>query len=70
MKEVFALTEKFNAVIEDDRVKSVIQECGGKMFMTEKKWESAFNAFKTCYESMVLSGHPRAPTLLKYVILT
>jgi hypothetical protein len=24
MKEVFALTEKFNAVIEDDRVKSVI----------------------------------------------
>jgi COP9 signalosome complex subunit 2 len=70
MKEVFALTEKFSSVIEDNRVKIIIQECGGKMFMTEKKWDSALKSFKGCFEAMAETGHLRAPTLLKYVILT
>lgn len=70
MKEVFQLTEKFSSVIDDPRVVSIIKECGGKMYMSEKKWESALNQFKQSFESMVDSGHPRAQTMLKYVILT
>lgn len=70
MKEVFQLTEKFSSVIDDPRVVSIIKECGGKMYMSEKKWESALNQFKASFESMVDSGHPRAQTMLKYVILT
>jgi COP9 signalosome complex subunit 2 len=57
-------------VIEDARVVGIIKECGGKMYMTERKWEQALNQFKASFESMVDSGHPRAQTLLKYIILT
>lgn len=70
MKEVFQLTEKFSSVIEDARVVGIIKECGGKMYMSERKWEQALNQFKASFESMVDSGHPRAQTLLKYIILT
>jgi COP9 signalosome complex subunit 2 len=60
MKQVFQLTEKFTSVIEDARVVGIIKECGGKMYMTERKWEQALNQFKASFESMVDSGHPRA----------
>lgn len=70
MKEIFQLTEKFSSVIEDPRVQGIIKECGGKMYMSERKWEQALNQFKASFESMVDSGHPRAQTMLKYVILT
>lgn len=70
MKEVFQLTEKFSTVIEDPRVVGIIKECGGKMYMSERKWEQALSQFKASFESMVDSGHPRAVTILKYVILT
>lgn len=39
MKEVFQMTEKFTSVIEDARVVGIIKECGGKMYMSERKWE-------------------------------
>ena len=60
MKEVFQLTEKFSSVIEDARVVGIIKECGGKMYMSERKWEEALNQFKASFESMVDSGHSRA----------
>jgi COP9 signalosome complex subunit 2 len=41
MKDVFILTEKFTSVIEDPRVVGIIKECGGKMYMSEKRWEMA-----------------------------
>ena len=43
MKEVFQMTEKFSSVIEDPRVQGIIKECGGKMYMSERKWEQALN---------------------------
>lgn len=63
------MTEKFSSVIEDPRVQGIIKECGGKMYMSERKWEQALIQFKASFESMVDSGHPRAQTMLKYVIL-
>ena len=38
MKQVFRLSQNFASTIEDPRVVGVIMECGGKMFMAEKKW--------------------------------
>jgi COP9 signalosome complex subunit 2 len=50
MKSVYPQTTKLNSVILDPRVMGVIKECGGKMFMAEKKWENAldelFDSFK------------------------
>ena len=57
-------------MIEDPRVVGVIKECGGKMYMSEKKWEEALKQFWDGFVSLTESGHQRAPTILKYVILT
>lgn len=69
MKEVFSLTKKFSSVIEDPRVVGIIKECGGKMYMGEKRWDAALGEFKESFERLVECGDPQAPTLLKYVIL-
>ena len=69
MKEVFSLTKKFSSVIEDPRVVGIIKECGGKMYMSEKRWDAALGEFKESFERLVECGDPQAPTLLKYVIL-
>ena len=39
MKLIFRLSQNFASTIEDPRVIGVIKECGGKMFMAEKKWQ-------------------------------
>lgn len=39
MKQVFRLSQNFVSTIEDPRVVGIINECGGKMFMSEKKWQ-------------------------------
>ena len=64
------MTEQFTTVIEDPRVIGVIRECGGKMYMSEKKWQLAQEQFWSGFTSLVDSGNPRAVTVLKYVLLT
>ena len=70
MKDIFSLTKKFSSVIEDPRVVGIIKECGGKMYMSEKRWEAALGEFRESFERLVECGSPQAQTLLKYVILT
>ena len=70
MKMVYNLTQKFSSVIEDPRVVGIIKECGGKMYMSEKRWEAALEEFRASFQCMVESGNPRAVTMLKYLILT
>ena len=41
MKRVYNETTNLNSVINDPRVVGIVKECGGKMFMSEKKWEQA-----------------------------
>ena len=69
MKLVFRLSQNFASTIEDPRVIGVIKECGGKMFMAEKKWKNALEQFQDSFKSHVESGSSRAKALLKYVIL-
>ena len=70
MKRIYNLTQKFTAVIEDPRVVGIIKECGGKMYMSEKRWAAALEEFRASFQSLVESGNPRAQTMLKYLILT
>ena len=39
MKSIFRLSQNFASTIEDPRVIGIIMECGGKMYMAEKKWQ-------------------------------
>ena len=41
INRVYPQTTKLIAVINDPRVMGIIKECGGKMYMTEKKWTLA-----------------------------
>jgi len=37
-------------VIVDPRVMGIIKECGGKMFLAEKKWERALDELFECFK--------------------
>jgi COP9 signalosome complex subunit 2 len=57
------------AVINDPRVMGIIKECGGKMYMSEKKWEKALDELFECFKYYQESGNIRAKNILIYVIL-
>ena len=69
MKQIYNLTQKFSTIIEDPRIMGIIKECGGKMYMSEKRWDAALDEFNASFKSLVESGNSRAQTMLKYVIL-
>lgn len=69
MKSIFRLSQNFASTIEDPRVIGIIMECGGKMYMAEKKWQQALEQFQGSFKSLVECGSSRARTLLKYMIL-
>ena len=69
MKAVYPQTTKLNSVINDPRVVGIIKECGGKMFMSEKKWDKALEEMFESFKNYQESGNSRAKTVLKYVIL-
>jgi COP9 signalosome complex subunit 2 len=69
MKSIFQTTKNFSSVIEDPRVVGIIKECGGKIYMTEKRWDDALNEFFESYKCLVEVGNNKAQTLLKYTVL-
>jgi len=50
-------------------VLGIIKECGGKMYMSEKRWEKALEELYESFKFYQDSGNFRARTVLKYVIL-
>lgn len=45
MSQIFRLSQNFASTIEDPRVLGVLNECGGKVYMAEKKWKQALEQF-------------------------
>ena len=56
-------------MVTDPRVLGIIKECGGKMFMSEKKWDKALEELYESFKHYQDSGNFRARAVLKYVIL-
>lgn len=69
MKRVYPQTMNLDAVISDPRVMGIIKECGGKLYMSEKKWELALEELFECFKFYQESGNIRAKNVLIYVIL-
>lgn len=63
------MTTQLTAVIADPRVMGVIKECGGKMFMAEKKWDLALNELNDCFKFYNESGNSKAKMTLVFVML-
>jgi len=69
LKRIYPQTMSLVAVINDPRVMGTIKECGGKMYMSEKKWENALDELFECFKNYSESGNDRAKHILIYVIL-
>lgn len=69
MQKIYPKTEKLVAVINDPRVMGIIKECGGKMYLQEKKWDKALNELFECFKNYQESGNVKAKEILLYVIL-
>eukprot|EP00744_Colponema_vietnamica_P010432 GILI01014740.1.p1 GENE.GILI01014740.1~~GILI01014740.1.p1 ORF type:complete len:407 (+),score=146.79 GILI01014740.1:178-1221(+) len=69
MKEIYPKTTALTAVIADPRIMGVIRESGGKMYMSEKRWELAYNEFFEAFRNYQETGNPRSKACLKYVVL-
>ena len=69
MKQIYPQTMNLTAVINDPRVMGIIKECGGKMYMSEKKWYKALDELFECFKYYQESGNIRAKNILIYVIL-
>ena len=50
LKRIYPQTMNLNAVINDPRVMGIIKECGGKMYMGEKKWNKAQEELYECFK--------------------
>merc|ERR1712139_697814 len=70
MKEIYPKTINLTSAIADPRNIAVIRESGGKMYMSEKKWEFAYNEFFEAFKNYQETGNAtRAKIMLKYVVL-
>merc|ERR1712190_632532 len=70
MKEIYPKTINLTLAIADPRNIAVIRENGGKMYMSEKKWEAAYNEFFEAFKNYQETGNAtRAKIMLKYVVL-
>ena len=47
----------------------IIRECGGKMFMSQKEWESAQTDFFEAFKNYDEAGSPQRINCLKYLVL-
>jgi len=70
MKEIYPKTMNLTSALVDPRIVAVIRESAGRMFMTEKKWEDAYNEFWESFKNFQETGNPRAKVVLKYVVLS
>jgi COP9 signalosome complex subunit 2 len=78
LKQVYESCMKIlsGAVVLNPKTTGVIMECGGKIYMREKKWKEAhkdfFEAFTSYDEGgiiILISGNPRRIMCLKYLVL-
>lgn len=68
-RDVYKLSERFETVMDDPRVKGILKESGGKMYMSERQWELAKNDFQDSFVNFATCGDQNASTILKYVVL-
>jgi COP9 signalosome complex subunit 2 len=69
LKRIYPKTTNLNSVISDPRVMGIIKECGGKMFMAEKRWDKALEELFESFKNFQDCGNSRARDVLKITIL-
>jgi COP9 signalosome complex subunit 2 len=57
LKKIYPKTMNLKAVISDPRVMGIIKECGGKMYMAEKRWAQALEELYESFQYYSDSGN-------------
>jgi COP9 signalosome complex subunit 2 len=69
LKETYDATLQVKSAIPHPRIMGIIRECGGKMHMSEKNWESAQIDFFQAFLNYDEAGSAQRIQVLKYLIL-
>jgi COP9 signalosome complex subunit 2 len=69
LKTLYTRALKIKAAIPAPRITGIIHECGGKMWMREKRWEKAHVDFFEAFKNYDEAGSPRRIACLKYLVL-
>ena len=69
LRSIYRNAMKLGTAIQDPRVMGAIHECGGKLFLEERKWDEAYNEFYCGFRAYQESGNARARVSLKYAVL-
>ncbi|EWM29477.1 cop9 signalosome complex subunit 2 [Nannochloropsis gaditana] len=69
LKDLYKLALGITWGVPHPRTLGVLQECGGRMYMDEKDYNAAIQAFFSSFKCYDEAGDPRRFTLLKYLVL-
>ena len=69
LKSLYEKALQIRGTVPHPRILGVIRECGGKMHMREKLWDSARRDFFEAFKSYDEAGDPSRIRCLKYLVL-
>lgn len=70
VRDMFFSTISIVNTIAPSRVVGSVLECGGKMYVCYRDWQSAFQTFSAAFRYYNEGGDPRRINCLKYLVLT
>ncbi|KAJ1801409.1 hypothetical protein LPJ75_006436, partial [Coemansia sp. RSA 2598] len=69
LKATYLESVGVRSAIPHPRIMGFIRECGGKMYMNERNWESAQSNFFDAFKNYDEAGSPQRVQMLKYLVL-
>ncbi|KAI6012541.1 PCI domain-containing protein [Pisolithus orientalis] len=69
LKEIYNAANNVRSAIPHPRIMGVIKECGGKMWMAERRWNRASEDFFESFRNYDEAGSPQRIQVLKYLVL-
>jgi len=69
LKQLYQRALAIKSAVPHPRVLGTILECGGKMYMSERKWKEAATDFFEAFKAFDEAGSPRRVQCLKYLVL-
>jgi len=70
LKSLYNKALQIKSAIPHPKIMGVIRECGGKMHMGEREWESARNDFFEAFKNYDEAGVQRRVQCLKYLVMS
>jgi len=69
LKALYDKANEIKAAINVPSITAIINECGGKMYMREKRWDLAYRDLFQAFKDYDEVGNKKALTCLKYLVL-